>query len=63
MLIARILLTTLLISGCASIDVETIKHVAKDGKITLIDLDKDSSVVLRRDKPCHCPMLKYELKF
>lgn len=53
----------LLLGGCASIDVELVKRIAKEKKLTLIEVDKDTSIVLRRDKDCHCAMIRYEFKF
>lgn len=51
------------LTSCATFDVDALKRVVKDKKIQLIEVDKDTSVVLRRDRDCHCAMIRYELKF
>lgn len=40
-----------------------LKRIAREKKVTLVDVDKDTSVVIRRDRDCHCAMIRYELKF
>lgn len=62
MKIATILLSMILTS-CASLDVDMLKRIAREKKVTLVDVDKDTSVVIRRDRDCHCAMIRYELKF
>jgi len=59
----RYLLFCFLLGGCASFDVDAVKRIVKDRKVNLIEVDKDTNVVIRRDRECHCAMLKLELKF
>lgn len=59
----RYLLLCFVLGGCASVDLDSIKRVVKDRKVTLVNVDKDTDIVIRRDRECRCAMLKYEWRF